>query len=299
MLTRSWNVAIAAAFVMVGAGQADAASTFEGPVVRKGLKMTEAECRWPETSVWVVVARRGECIRYWHAGLRAQNPSVHLFIHGDVNPKRFRSSEREVQRKAEEQHREVRLPAIWLARPGVFGSSGRYLRTRRSLRETRLVDAAISKIKAKHVIGKFHLTGQSSGGRLVAILVSRRADIGCAVSTSGGLAQRKMFEMKGRPFRPFIVDPFAEMPSIIEDSARRIFIAGDRGDTVVPFQLQTLYHGAVKAAGHHAVLLDMTGRGAGRNSHGLVEVGLKLARWCAEGLDDAEIVKRAARIPYK
>ena len=154
---------------------ASAENTFRWSGVRGGHTMTESECQWPETSVWVVVDGKEECLRYFHAGLGATNTYAHLFIHGDTRVANYQTSESKIQSRVDDQHRGFETGHIWLSRPGIYGSSGNYLRNRRSLREARLVNAAIDGIKAKHRIGRFDLTGQSSGGRLVAILLTMAA----------------------------------------------------------------------------------------------------------------------------
>ena len=233
--------AISIVFLFTTTNCVRAESTFQWSGVRGGLTMTEADCRWPGTSVWVVVAGRGECMRYFHAGLGESNPHAHLFIHGDTRAANYQTSESKIQSRVDDQHRGLETGHIWLSRPGIYGSSGNYLRNRRSLREARLVNAAIDGIKAKHRIGRFDLSGQSSGGRLVAILLTMRGDIRCAVSASGGLAQRQLFQLRGWRWKRFIVDPISIVDKIVPDADRRIFLLGDQWDQIVPFEIQQSY----------------------------------------------------------
>ncbi len=173
------------------------------------------------------------------------------------------------------------------------------MRNRRSLREARLVNAAIDGIKAKHRIGRFDLSGQSSGGRLVAILLTMRSDIRCAVSASGGLAQRQLFQLRAWRWKRFIVDPISIVDKIVPDADRRIFLLGDQWDQIVPFEIQQSYHDALVAAGHRPLLIATRGKARGKNYHGLTDVALRVARWCADGLEDTKIQERVARIPNR
>ena len=45
--------------------------------------MTQEACNHPNTSVWVSVAGKGECIRYFHNRLDRSNDIVHVWLHGD------------------------------------------------------------------------------------------------------------------------------------------------------------------------------------------------------------------------
>ena len=287
-------------FILAGATfVASAEDTFRWSGVRGGHTMTKDECRWPVTSVWVVVAGKGECLRYFHAGLGATNPQAHLFIHGDFRAANYRTSAGKIQARVDDEHRGIKTGHIRLSRPGILGSSGNYRKNRRSLREARLVNAAIDGIKMKHRIGRFDLTGQSSGGRLVGILLTMRDDIRCAVSASGGLAQRQLIALRGRKWKRFIVDPISIVAKIPKGPNRRIILLGDQWDQVVPFVIQQSYHQAIVAGGHRTLLIATRGKARGKNYHGLTSVALRVARWCGDGLDDTEIQERVARIPNR
>ena len=93
----------------------------------------------------------------------------------------------DVQALAEQFSASFLRPYIHLARPGILGSSGHHLDRRRP-REIALVDTALTRLKAHFGWRRLNLVGQSGGGHLVAALIARRDDIGCAVITSGNTA---------------------------------------------------------------------------------------------------------------
>jgi hypothetical protein len=93
----------------------------------------------------------------------------------------------DVQALAEQMCATFTRPFVHLARPGILGSTGHHLDRRRP-REVALVDMALTRLKAHFGWRRLNLVGQSGGGHLVAALIARRADIGCAVITSGNTA---------------------------------------------------------------------------------------------------------------
>ena len=267
-----------------------------GPFWRAGLL---PESPWEAHPV-TIIANLGEPIgesrlRYFHSGLAKNKPIAHLFIHGDVNLRNYRTTERRIRRRDDREHEIVDMPHIWLSRPGIFGSSGHYRSSRRSKREATLVNGALDALKQKYGIGRFHLSGQSSGGRLIGILLSMRQDIGCAVTASGGLAQKRLHQMKGWNWRSSFPDPIDLVEQISRSETRRIFVMGDSFDSVVPFEIQEIYHRALSAAGIRSVLIDARGKARGPKSHQLAFLGLRVINWCAGGVDDAEISDRVAR----
>src|SRR6185369_16746722 len=76
--------------------------------------------------------------------------------------------------------------AIYLARIGVDGTSGDH-KSRKTLLELHLMNAALDAIKRRYGFLGFHLVGQSGGSKLVGGLIGLRRDVACAVSGSGRL----------------------------------------------------------------------------------------------------------------
>ncbi len=120
-----------------------------------------------------------------------------IFLRGDAVEKRddgvvanewyVAATAYDVQALAEQFSASFHRPYVHLARPGILGSTGHHLDRRRP-REVALVDAALTRLKAHFGWRRLNLVGQSGGGHLVAALIARRDDIGCAVITSGNTA---------------------------------------------------------------------------------------------------------------
>ena len=279
--------------------------------------MTQEACNWPDTSIWVEVDGKGECIRYFHAGLEADafqegldsgERLVHVWFHRDklnhywrrpggqsVQVIGYSNNDPDTLRGfAERELRTYGIPYIRLSRPGAYGSSGDHKQRRRP-RELKVVNAALNRLKDKYSIKKFALTGQSGGGHIVGSLLANRDDIKCAVITSGVVAVRMRLRERGwrRDATGYsdYFDPIDHVSEIPRDEQRRIFVVGDPRDSNVPFQTQSAYYEAVKEAGHRAWLIQANGRG--EEHHGLSIVGFKITRWCVEGMSSEDILKMA------
>lgn len=288
------------------------ADTMTGAGVLSGSVMDEANCAaWPDNTVWVVVDGDGECIRYFHSGLRddtpVATPVAHVWFHGDTIWQHLdgRSAvpgwydkATDVARLngfAEREAAAHGAPYIRFSRPGVYGSSG-FHKLRRRPREARIVDAALDALKRRYGIGAFALSGQSGGGHVVASLLTMRDDIVCAVSTSGVLSVRLRADHHGWPtditgYRDYF-DPVERVGEIVVDPRRRIFVVGDPRDTNTPFHTQVAYAEAAKAAGHDVWLI--MAEASGKAFHGLALTGFEVIQWCLEGVPSEEI---RARLP--
>lgn len=280
--------------------------TFTKRGVKNGSVMAEADCNWPESSVWIVVDGQGECIRYFGSGLNDVNELVVLSFHGDRlihhwdkygrtksvevkwysnnNPNRLKSN-------AKRGNRATGRPYIFFSRPGVYGSSGDHKKRRRP-REIHVINAAVDAIKEKYNITSFAMTGQSGGGHVVASLLALRNDIECAVPTSGVVAVGMRVRIKGwkrdaTGYNDYL-DPIDVVGKIPKHPTRRIFVVGDPGDSNVPFKTQIAYFEKVKNAGHSVWLVKARGRGKTR--HSLGHVGRVIVGYCANGTPTDEIL---------
>jgi len=281
------------------------ADTFSESGVVSGSDMSQSACKWPDTSVWVVVGDKGECIRYFQAGMERQNEIVHVFFHGDRlvhNPQNGtawvpkgwynNNSPNTLQGYADREFQTFKIPYVRFSRPGVYGSSGDHKR-RRLIREVDIVQAGLEALKKRYGIRRFALSGQSGGGHIVASILPRRTDIICAVITSGAVAVRERVQIKGwltdatglnNYFDP--IDHVHQIPRIDE---RRIFIVGDPRDTNVPFSTQVSYYDELKESGHGVWLIKAKGRGS--SYHGLSPVGFRVVKRCVDGEPASQIVK--------
>ena len=279
--------------------------TFSVSGMLSGSVMTRDTCDQADTSVWVTVDGRGECVRYFHAGLGERNNIVHVWLHGDRMWQSFSGGKRPLgygnpsaagqQRRADRAFRDLGVPHIHLSRPGTYGSSG-FHQHRRLPRNVAIVRAAFDALKERYGIERFAISGQSGGGHLVAALLADRNDILCAVSTSGVIAVKQ--RNKARGWRTDITgysdfyDPIDHVDRIPVDEERRIFIVGDPRDTNVPFKTQESYFKAVQGLGHRTWLVKA--RGTGREHHGLAHVGFRIIKWCVEGVPSEDIVERSS-----
>jgi len=259
--------------------------------------------------VWVDVEGRGECIAFYASGDLSAAKQAVLFFEGDIPPSHRRNSRKlgqhltSLRRTLEGLSATYRMPYVLVARPGTFGSTGNHGDRRRD-REYLVMRAAVDAIRDKFGIDRVSLAGQSGGATLVGgLLTLGISHVACAVPASGGYDLAAMLDWHSA--RQGLVGVHREHPAVLSDNfdvmdrigdvrrdtERRIYVLGDRGDQVTPFPQQQRFAVQLKAAGHHAELIEATARGP--DHHGLSMVALKLVGLCATGATDAEI-RRAA-----
>lgn len=289
--------------------------TFAPAGVLSGSVMTKERCNHEDTSVWVVVDGQGECIRYFHAGLKLQDPIVHVWFDGDRLRHNWSGgrpgsgiisselsyghpSPEDLQKRANRTYGQFGIPYVRFSRPGVYGSSGDH-NQRRRLREVLIVNAALDALKRKYDIKSFALSGQSGGGHIVASMLSMRRDILCGVSTSGNVAVRQRSLIKGwagidaTGYSDYF-DPIEHVDRIPHDPGRRIFIVADPRDTNVPFETQVAFVKKLKEKGHQAWLIET--QGSGSEHHDTSRTGFLVTKLCADGVPTDEILKAAGAI---
>ncbi|MGI9381312.1 MAG: alpha/beta hydrolase family protein [Methyloligellaceae bacterium] len=275
--------------------------TFTGKGILRGSTMTKSDCVWKESSVWVVVDGRGDCLRYFAAGLNGSDTRrAIVWFDGDhygaarTAQTRAVSSPKIILTHARHFHKVFDVPFIRLSRPGILGSSGRHTERRRP-REIWLVNAALEALKGKYGIQEFVVGGQSGGGHLTAAMLTVRKDILCAISASGALSLQERWE-----HRDLTVDttgygdswdPIKHIASIPANDRRRVFIIGDPEDRNVPFFTQSNYYHEIKNHGHKVWLVEAQASGRGR--HSLSNVGKSAAAACAKGWSTEEIIALA------
>jgi pimeloyl-ACP methyl ester carboxylesterase len=266
----------------------------------KNAAMMQQRCARASDSVWVVKKGRGDCIRYFSSGLNEENPIALVFFHGDLMPQRggrgghsgWSDSQPEVLRsemRAVSQRSDI--PVIFVARPGVFGSTGDHAERRRP-REVELMNLALDEIKKRHNIERFALAGQSSGGHLVGALLSNRNDVKCAAMASGVVAVRARAHAHGwsadaTGYRDFY-DPIDHVDEIAESPDLTIFVIGDEKDSNVPFRTQKMYFDKLLKRGLDAHLVRAKGNGP--EHHGLAHCGIRIAGLCAQNRNASETI---------
>ena len=165
----------------------------------RGITMTREECAAKPQTLWLNVYGRNYCVRYYLSTAGGEGTRPVIILNGDSNGpidgKRWTwknpSEVKDVDTDklvlaADRFSKWAKTTAIYIARIGVQGTSGSHL-ARKTLVEVNLMDEALNALRQRYKFEGFHLVGQSGGGRLVFGLAEMRRDIGCLISTSGGL----------------------------------------------------------------------------------------------------------------
>ncbi|MFK3777612.1 alpha/beta hydrolase family protein [Agrobacterium sp. NPDC089420] len=264
-------------------------------------------CAGIPNSLWIDAEGKGDCIRYYPQALAdGKNPVVLVYFGGDVmlrNAKgvRFitdsyiRQSPATIAAEMTEWAQKAGHPVIFMARPGIYGSSGDHNR-RRHPREIALMDRALDLIKQRYDVSSFILTGHSAGGQIVAGLLNRREDVAAAVITSGLVSVKQVSAFWERRRRlpgkllynaADFYDPITEIDRIPTEPRPGIYLLSDPEDRVVPFFSQLFYVRRLRAAGFepHHIYLQATDR----QRHLLAYHGRLAAALIARGQTPVEI----------
>src|SRR6266487_5746779 len=105
---------------------------FSGAELLRGKRITEAECAALPGAVWVAVDQQGECIRYYHSTAGGVGPEVVVFFstevastnaRGEVKPYDFyvKQTPAAMQDRSAGWSRSLRMPYLYLGRPGTYG----------------------------------------------------------------------------------------------------------------------------------------------------------------------------------
>lgn len=279
------------------------ALTFPAAELRFGSSSNPAGCATLPHTVWVEVDGKGDCIRYYAANLSPKsNPEVLLYMHGDrmeggtgrnvvqLSNSYLKESPAEIEKDIARWSEQAKKPFIYLARPGTYGSSGWHAE-RRPTREVALVNAAFDALRKKHDISTFHIAGQSGGGHLVAAMLIRRQDIGCAVISSGVTAVMRRAREKGQTadstgyLDPF--DPADHVMQIQKRPALKIIILSDPLDNTVSYSSQSYFVSLLRESGLQPLHIAALAGGAER--HDLASKGRTALRRCIAGKSSDEI----------
>jgi hypothetical protein len=246
---------------------------FSSQDVLSGTASSPVQC---ETvgALWVEVNGEGDCLRFYGGARQGAGANPVIFLEGDVvqqrnprqdspgadlktiawevSPSYAQRSPGTMQAEAEQYAAAAGRPFVNLARPGVYVSSGNHLHRRRE-REVALVDRALDALKRRFGWERIDLAGLSGAGHLVAALMARRADIGCAVIASGNVAVRERLRERGLKadvtgFSDF-VDPIDLVPEVARHPPRKVIMLTDPRDAVVTASSQRLYLEALRASG--------------------------------------------------
>ncbi|WP_273773118.1 alpha/beta fold hydrolase [Brucella intermedia] len=283
--------------------------SFDTHDVLHGSFSSPEQCSGIPNALWADIATGGECIRYYPAGLSSgHNPVALLFFPGDIILRTARGV-RFVGKSYTQQtpNRLIKLmsewavdagtPAIYIARPGIFGSSGDHEK-RRLPYEIELMDRTLDMLKTRHRIDRFVLVGQSGGAQIAAALLNRRPDIAASVMTAGLLSVHQTVS-RWRRVNPVpggatyaveaLYDPIQEVEHIRRAPAPKIVLISDPRDTVMPLHSQVQYLRRLQAEGFEPV--HIYAHAEGHKHHNLGVHGRKAAALLVQGKTEREIRK--------
>ncbi|SIO72543.1 hypothetical protein SAMN05444172_8978 [Burkholderia sp. GAS332] len=239
-----------------------------------GSLSSPEHCARVPNGLWVEVNGKGDCIRYYAQGLSdGENHTALVYFSGDVMLRTTRGvryitpsyrsvSPMEIEKDMAGWSAEAGRPVLYLARPGIHGSSGDH-NMRRTHREIELMDRALDLLKERYNISSFLLVGHSGGGQIVAALLNRRSDIAASISSSALVSVKQVTaywefrrEIPGRLLYDAknYYDPVDEIGSIRQDPPPEIYIISDPEDRSVPFYSQLYYVRRLRTIGlkpHH------------------------------------------------
>ena len=272
---------------------------------------SRATCEAEPGRVFVAHTLGSECIAYIMTAAPAEPAPAVFYFHGDLTVREVQQPD--FTRKHLARLRPVlgaiaereRVRFIYVARPGVLGSSGNH-GGRWTPREMQSMNAAVDAIKVRHGLSAIVVAGQSGGSTIAAALLTLgRRDIQCAVLGSGALMLTETVAhiraSSGAPPLPEAVlkrlyfDPSDRVAGILQQPGRRVFVLGDPIDVRTPFGLQRQFADRLKAFGHHAVVVEVIARG--EMMHGVAHLTLPVAAQCARGVGDSDIVRSLAAPP--
>lgn len=233
-----------------------------------GSLADEALCRSIPDALWLESGAGGHCIRVYSAGAKREAGRAIVYFSGDamlrsrsgvrsIGASYLRRSPDGIRADMRDWHRQAGIPVMFVARPGLYGSSGDH-NQRRLPDEIEILDAALDQLKARHGIGSFILVGQSGGGHVVAALLSRRSDVHAAVVSSGLLSVKRVMQVWDRrrtvpgwlmQDETRFVDPVDEVEAIAHPPPGGIHVLSDPEDTVIPFSTQLHYVRRLRSAG--------------------------------------------------
>lgn len=257
---------------------------FSESSLRRGVSANQEKCNSiPEKAIWSPVSSNlAECIKYWSFGLTTNTSKAIVFLHGDVSPIPSDYSKltgEMFSRFASEWSRRVKAPYIFIARPGVYGSSGDHSR-RRLFEEGQIISATLDGLKKKYGINEFVIAGQSGGGHVTTSLLTLRDDIVCAIPTSAPSSPKIRYLKMGRSMDTTnhpSYEPTENFTNPVHKDLR-VIILGDPKDENVFWESQTILGEVLNKRGIPYILLEGQGRGAQR--HGLNNAARDVASMC-------------------
>jgi pimeloyl-ACP methyl ester carboxylesterase len=305
-MVRGTFAAMLLAVAGIAAGPAAAEIIRKEDTVR-GITMTREECAAKPQTLWLNVYDRNFCVRYYLSTAGGEGTRPVIILNGDSvsaidttrwiwkNPSEARDSDTDKLALAADRFSKwAKTTAIYIARIGVEGTSGSHL-ARKTILEVNLMDVALDALRRRYNFEGFHLVGQSGGGRLVFGLAEMRSDVGCLVSTSGGLVSRLPASRTDDPAKTYF-DITSNIKFLARNRDLRIFVVSDPDDKQVPVATrQTPMVDMLRDEGHKVLHLavettDPKHHGA-LHSYGKVAMG-----GCVRGKTDDEIMQAIDKV---
>jgi hypothetical protein len=267
--------------------------SFPEKQARFGSFSSTEHCATVPNGLWIHPEEEpsGECIRYYATGVKpGATRELVLFFNGDdlnrdrslASPGNYaRLTPNRMQADVERTGKSLGMAFIWVARPGVRGSSGdQLLKTR--FREMRLMNAAVSRLKDIYGVETFHAYGQSGGGTVLAALLNMRTDIGCAALASANLDVDQWLAEQAGDRRGGATDWYNPKTYVNANTLRaRIVVLSDPRDQAVSFGSQRNYARALEQTGARSV--HVVAAGGGPAFHSLVTQAVQGVRHCLKG----------------
>ena len=276
----------------------------------KGRVVTEAQCAATSSAVWISsVPGAPACIRYYYSEAGGQGgtalavlPGNHLLPKPDgtrtISPGYDIQSPASLASEAMQISRRARMPALILARPGSYGSSGRESEESGTTHEAHLIAAALDEIRERHGLKGFHLAGQGIGGNLAATFATTRADVTCSVAIDASLSEVDRLAATNTVFDPanqgLINDPIAALPNAVPRDGLRLIAITDPANGAIPEAAPNAYVAAARLRGIPVARLSLP-MGPARGDLQMRAIETALA--CARGSGDAEIAQLLASPP--
>jgi pimeloyl-ACP methyl ester carboxylesterase len=284
----------------------DAAAEGQG-----GVAISAESCHQLEllqTAVWVTVRGRGWCLRYYAFGLGRENPIAAAWLHGDIvgsatghGPADKHQHGLGVAAMIDQERRlaeHYRIPFVFLARPGAYGSAGDTRRIEHTGLEADLVAAELDALTVRYGVKAWVLGGHSGGGSLTAAMAARRSDIRCAVVSSGAPDYKAYLAAHHAEDQApaASLDAVGEIGRQPTSPSLRVIVMGDPRDSNILWPLQQAYYAALTRHGVNATLAPLE-RGEPPEFHSLVSLAEAATGLCADGISSEDIVTRLEAMP--
>ncbi len=302
-----WVIALTGLLSIVSVARADIIKKAD---MLHGITIGQAECQAIRDTVWVNVDGRDFCVRYYLSTAGGEGRVPVIFLQGDylgkldlknltwIGPSETTDIDTEnLKRTADGFSKMAKTTAIYLARIGVDGTSGDH-RSRKTLLELHLMNAALDAIKQRYNFLGFHLVGQSGGSKLVGGLIALRRDVACAVSGSGPLAAPNGSRNDAGhgsldPGRTFF-DVAQHIAEIAHNGTLRVLVVTDPTDKRVPLAQQVGFVDKMRQAGRSVP--EFMVEATDKEHHGVVAYAQLVIAGCVLGKTDAEIASAVSTI---